>query len=37
MGPYPGEETPVIPDEVDVVDAGDVVEGGGVDGLRRVR
>ena len=27
MGHYPGEETPVIPDVVDAVDAGDVVEG----------
>ena len=29
----PGEETPVTPDEPDVLDAGDVVEGIGVDGL----
>jgi hypothetical protein len=32
-GPTPGEEAHDIPDEVDVVDAGDVVEGLGVDGL----
>ncbi len=27
MGPTPGVETTAIPDEVDEVDAGDVVEG----------
>ena len=34
MGPYPGGETPITPD---VVDAGGVVEGLGVGGLRRPR
>jgi hypothetical protein len=39
---YPGVETPVTPDEPgagqpDVLDAGDAVEGLGIDRLRRVR
>jgi hypothetical protein len=29
MGPYPGAETAITPDEPDVLDAGDVVEGVG--------
>ena len=32
-GPTPGVETPLTPDEADVLDAGDGVEGYGVDGL----
>jgi len=36
-GLYPGVETPIIPDVVDALDDGDVVEGIGVGGLRRVR
>jgi len=32
-GAYPGVETPITPDEPDVLDAGDVVEGLGVGGL----
>jgi hypothetical protein len=30
----PGVETLDVPDEVDVLDGGDVVQGGGVGGLR---
>ena len=37
MGIIPGVETTAIPGELDVLDAGDVVEGVGVDGWRRVR
>ncbi len=33
---YPGAETPFKPDEPDVLDAGDGVEGVGVDSWRRV-
>ncbi len=36
-GAYLGRETPLLPDEADEVDAGDTVEGLGVDGWRRVR
>ena len=36
-GLYPGGETPSIPDEPDVVDSGDVVDGFGVGGWRRPR
>jgi hypothetical protein len=36
MGPPPGAETPITPDEPDVLDAGDAVEGLGMLGLRRV-
>ena len=36
MGSTHGVETPVLPDEVDAADAGDGVDGLGVDGLRRV-
>ena len=36
-GEYPGVEILEIPDEPDVLDAGDMVEGLGVSGLRRVR
>jgi hypothetical protein len=36
MGTYPGCKTPLTPDEAVVVDAGNVVEGLGVGGLRRV-
>jgi len=32
-GPAPGVETPGLPDEADALDAGDGVEGLGVDGL----
>ena len=32
-GPYPEVKTPLTPDQPDVVDTGDVVEGLGVDGL----
>jgi hypothetical protein len=34
-GGLPGVETPITPDEADVLDAGDVVEGLGVGGLAR--
>jgi len=34
MGPTPGQETPESPDVVVVLDAGDVVQGLGVDGWR---
>ena len=37
MGPYPGVEIPSTPDEAVVVDAGDVLQGVGAGGLRRVR
>jgi hypothetical protein len=30
MGAYPGEEAPLTPDEPDVLDAGDGVDGGGL-------
>jgi hypothetical protein len=33
MGPTPGIETPIIPDEADALDVCDGVEGVGVDGL----
>ncbi len=36
-GPTPGVEASATPDEPDVLDAGDVVEGVGVGGLRRPR
>ena len=36
MGYTPGVKAPVIPDVVDEVDAGDVVEGVGIDSWRRV-
>jgi len=35
--PTPGVETPLTTDVVDGVDVGDVMEGVGVDGLRRPR
>ena len=37
MGPYPGVETRDQPDELDVVDAGDVVEGESLLDWQRVR
>ncbi len=36
MGPTPGVKTPVTPDEPDAPDAGDVLQGLGVHGWRRV-
>ncbi len=36
MGCTPGLETPITPDEAGVLDAGDGVEGLGIEGWRRV-
>ena len=36
-GVYPGVNIPIAPDDVDALDAGDVVEGFGLQALRRVR